>query len=173
MADLAISWSAWSTPPSRLSVTRWCEGERMCISWFHSGDTHTTPYAKILTGSTPIKRNVAICNWNHIDGKRPTCLYIVIIHIINAGVKDPFLTSIHCARRWLSAAISSKLIIFYSTSFGETMQPRFRENHDKNGDTQYVIANTGSVKFMNGTLDVLWFSLICRKDKVWRKPPQF
>ena len=51
------------------------------------------------------------------------------------------------------------------------MQPRSRENHDKNGDTQYVVANTGSVKFMNGTLDVLWFSLICRKDKVCRKPP--
>ena len=41
------------------------------------------------------------------------------------------------------------------------MQPRSREKHDKNRDTQCVLANTGSVKFMNGTLDVLWFSLIC------------
>ena len=46
------------------------------------------------------------------------------------------------------------------------MQASSRENYEKNRDARYVIANTGSVKFMNGTLDVVWFSLICRRVKV-------
>ena len=79
-------------------------------------------------------------------------------------IKGPFLTRIHCARRWLSAAISSKLIILQASA--KQCKPPSSENHDKNRDAQCVIANTGCVKLINYTLDVVWFSLFCRRDKV-------
>ena len=74
------------------------------------------------------------------------------------------MTSIHCTRRWLSVATSSKLIIPQATA--KQCKPHSREYHDKNRDAQCVIANTGSEKLINGTLDVVWFSLICRRVKV-------
>ena len=74
-------------------------------------------------------------------------------YIVNACVKGPFLTSIHCTRPWLSVATSSKLIIPQATA--KQCKPHSREYHDKNRDAQRVKANTGSAKLIIGTLDVV------------------
>ena len=97
-------------------------------------------------------------------GKGQHVYVLSFFHVVNACVKDPFLTSIHCTRPWLSVATSSKLIIPQATA--KQCKPHSREYHDKNRDAQCVIANTGSEKLINGTIDVVWFSLTCRRVKV-------
>ena len=57
-------------------------------------------------------------------------------------VNDPVLTSMHCAQHWPSAAINVMFII--PQALGKQCKPQSPENHNKNGGTQCILANTGS-----------------------------